>query len=54
MDGQLPLRLEVDLMNLGVLPRSPLDQVEDPEEPRIPRRFEFNMPNLDEYGEPNF
>ena len=33
----------------GIVPRSFLEEVEDKPQPRV---FEFNMPELDENGEP--
>lgn len=54
MEAQIPLRLEVDLLNMGILPKTPLDQVDDPDEPKIPRQFEGYWPELDETGSPEW
>lgn len=53
MNGELPLHIETALMNLGVITSTDFEgDVLD--EPRIPHKLDFNMPNLDENGEPDF
>ena len=41
MQMQLPLKLEMQLMHAGKLPRTPMDQVEYPEEPKISLQYVF-------------
>lgn len=54
MDPALPLRIELELSELGVLPTDKLTDIDIFEEPVIPRVFEFQMPELDEDGQPPF
>lgn len=54
MNDAIPFSLEMDLLQMGVLPATPLDEVEDPYPPKVPREPEFYMPELDENGEPPF
>lgn len=52
MNGELPFELETALMEMGVLSTHELD-IDIPDEPKF-KRSEFNMPDLDENGEPPF
>lgn len=52
METSLPRHLAWEMEQMGVLPMAlPYDV---PDEPRVPRTFDFNMPDLDERGEPPF
>lgn len=50
MENDIPHHILVEMEQIGVMPRALPDDV--PDEPKIPRQFEFNMPDLDENGEP--
>ena len=50
MDAHLPTELSEYLKDLGVRPVA--DPI--PEQPKVLRTFEYNMPELDENGEPPF
>lgn len=52
MSDVIPFSLEMDLLQMGILPSTPMDQIDDPDPPRVPRYIRFNMPDLDENGEP--
>lgn len=52
MENEIPRHILFEMEQMGVLPKSLPDDV--PDEPVIPRNFEFNMPELDENGEPPF
>lgn len=54
MSNSLPIQLEMDLLQLGILPATPMDQVDDPYPPKVTREYKFRMPVFDEYGEPDF
>lgn len=52
MENDIPLHILTEMEQLGVMPRALPDDV--PDEPKILRQFEYNMPELDENGEPPF
>lgn len=52
MENSLPRHLAWEMEQMGVLPMAlPYDV---PDEPRVPRTviYDFNLPDLDAYGEP--
>jgi hypothetical protein len=50
MENEIPRHILMEMEQIGVMPRGLPDDV--PDEPKIPHTFEFNMPDLDENGEP--
>ena len=52
MEDNIPAYILKEMEQMGVLPRHPLEEVQN--EPVVPRTFEYNMPELDENGEPPF
>jgi len=50
MNGELPISIELHLIDMGVLSRRELETFEDQEQPD----FSFKMPVFDEDGQPNF
>lgn len=54
METQLPVALLQHLESIGCLPRDHGDDGIDNLDRPNPRIFEFNMPKLDENGEPDF
>lgn len=52
MSIQIPLSIEAELMNLGVLDNNQIDEalIEEP----VERNYEFRWPIFDENGEPDF
>ena len=52
MENEIPRHILWEMEQLGVIPLALPDDV--PDEPLIPRQFEYNMPDLDLNGEPPF
>lgn len=52
MENNIPSNISWELEQLGVMPRHLPDDV--PDEPTIPRNFDFRMPEFDENGDPEF
>lgn len=51
MNAQIPLSLEAELLAMGVLDRTELDEEIAPP---VERNYEFRWPVFDENGEPDF
>ena len=52
MENEIPRHILWEMEQIGVMP-TPLPN-DVPDEPIIPRTFEYNMPELDKDGEPKF
>jgi len=52
MENDIPPYILNEMEHLGVLPPPLPDEV--PDEPKFKHQFEYNMPVLDENGEPPF
>lgn len=52
MENELPPHILSEMEMMGVLPRQLPE--EESVEVTVPRTFEYNMPELDENGEPPF
>jgi len=52
-EAEVPQYVLNQLEMIGILPGN-LVKTDIKDEPKIPRNFEFNMPELDENGEPPF
>lgn len=52
MENEIPRHILWEMEQVGVMPTALPDDV--PDEPTIPRTFEYNMPELDHAGEPPF
>jgi hypothetical protein len=50
MENDIPQYILREMETIGVMPKALPEDV--PDEPKIPRQFEYNMPDLDENGEP--
>ena len=50
MTGELPISIELHLIDMGILSSRELETFEDQEQPD----FSFKMPVFDEDGQPNF
>lgn len=50
MENDIPQYILREMEMIGIMPKELPEDV--PDEPKIPRQFEFNMPDLDENGEP--